>query len=100
MTFTIDLPSDVADRLARRAAQDGEDVAGYMQRLAARDVGVWDASALAGWDSLLDSFAEGEAADHQETIEVLARTLNEDRPGQRRVFGEGINPSHLSGETA
>lgn len=31
MTITIDLPPDVAERLARKATQDGQDLAGYVQ---------------------------------------------------------------------
>ena len=39
MTITIDLPPGVADALARKAAQEGRDAAGYVQELAARDAG-------------------------------------------------------------
>ena len=39
MTITIDLPPDVAERLARKATQDGQDLAGYVQELATRKVG-------------------------------------------------------------
>ena len=39
MTITIDLPPDVAERLARKATQDGQDLAGYVQGLATREVG-------------------------------------------------------------
>lgn len=34
MTITIDLPSDVADTLTHRAAQQGRDVAAYVRQLA------------------------------------------------------------------
>lgn len=90
MDVTIDLPPDVAERLARKAGGGGRDLAGYVRHLAVRDAGV--SEALDEWDALLDSFSEGEAEDHRETVEALARGLNEDRPGQRRVFGEGYNP--------
>jgi len=39
MTVTIDLPPGVADALAQKAAQEGRDVAGYVQELAVRDAG-------------------------------------------------------------
>lgn len=54
---------------------------------------IWDAPTLAAWNALLDSFDAGDAQDHRDTVATLAQALNEDRPGQRRVFGEGINPS-------
>lgn len=37
----------------------------------------------------LDSFMEQDEDEHKETLRVLRQSLNEDRPGQRRVFGEG-----------
>ncbi len=93
MTITIDLPADVAARLAGKAAREGRDMAGLMQQLAAREAGVEQAQALADWDALLDSFDEGDPQDHKDTVAALAHALNEDRPGQRRVFGEGTNPA-------
>ena len=39
MTITIDLPPEVADALTQKAAQEGQDVAGYVQELAVRDAG-------------------------------------------------------------
>lgn len=92
-SYLVDLPPDVAARLAQKAARGGQDVAGYMQQLAARDAGLWDADSLTAWDALIDSFDKGEPEDHQATVAVLARGLNEDHPGQRRVFGTGYNPS-------
>jgi len=93
MTITIDLPSGVANRLSEKAAQDGRDIAGCVQQLAVREAAVWDAPTLAAWDALLDSFHEGAPEDHRETVATLAMALNQDRPGQRRVFGSGVNPS-------
>ncbi len=37
MTITIDLPPDAADRLTRKAADAGRDVAGYVRHLALRE---------------------------------------------------------------
>lgn len=117
MNVTIDLPPEVADRLARKATGGGQDLAGYVRHLAVRDAGAADGQALAEWDALIDSFAEGEADDHpdrpynvaglvaalkafdaddeqeqRETLGCLRTALDRDRPGQRRVFGEGVNP--------
>ena len=36
---------------------------------------------------------EQDEEEHRETLRVLRKALDEDRPGQRRVFGEGTNPS-------
>lgn len=80
MNVTIDLPPEVADRLARKATGDGQDLVGYVQRLAVRDADVPDTQALAEWDALIDSFAEGDPEDHRETVETLTRALNEDSP--------------------
>ena len=39
MTITIDLPPQVAEALTHKAAQEGQDVAGYVRRLAVRESG-------------------------------------------------------------
>lgn len=39
----------------------------------------------------LDAFMEQDEDEHRETLRVLRQSLDEDRPGQRRVFGEGRN---------
>jgi hypothetical protein len=46
MTITIELMPDVADRLARKAAQDGMDMAEYMQNLAVHAAEVPDAAEM------------------------------------------------------
>lgn len=94
-TLTIDLPSDVAEKLARRAVQQGQDTAWLLRQLAEREAqrtALWDAPAMAEWNALLDSFSEGDEEDHRDTVAILAQALNDDRPGQRRVFGTGTNP--------
>jgi hypothetical protein len=35
----------------------------------------------------LESFLEQDEAEHRETLRVLRQALDEDRAGQRRVFG-------------
>ena len=97
MTVTVDLPPDVAARLSEKAAQEGQDVSGYVQHLAVREAGLWDETRLSAWDALLDSFEEGDVEDYRDTVVVLARGLNEDRPSQCRVRGflteaSGDNP--------
>ena len=37
MTITFDLPSDIADRLDQKAAQEGQDMAGYLRQIALRE---------------------------------------------------------------
>jgi hypothetical protein len=36
----------------------------------------------------LNSFMEQDEDEHRDTLRVLRQALDEDRPGQRRVFGE------------
>lgn len=94
-TLTINLPSDVAEKLARKAVQRGQDAAGLLRQLAEREAqtpALWDAPTMAEWNALLDSFSEGDEEDHRNTIATLAQALNDDRTGQRRVFGTGTNP--------
>ena len=40
----------------------------------------------------LDSFMEQDEDEHRDTLRVLRQALEEDRPGQRRVFGEAGSP--------
>ena len=42
--------------------------------------------------ALLDSFEEGDAEQQRRDLEALQEGLEEARPGQRRLFGEGVNP--------
>ena len=37
MTITVDLPPEVARSLTQKAAQSGQDIAGYLQQLAVRE---------------------------------------------------------------
>lgn len=38
MTITIDVPADVAEKMSRKAAQEGRDVPAYLRHLAVQDV--------------------------------------------------------------
>lgn len=40
----------------------------------------------------LDSFMEQDEEEHRDTLRVLRQALDEDRTGQRRVFGIGDTP--------
>ncbi len=110
MNVTIDLPPDVAARLARKATGGGQDLTSYVRRLAVRDA---DAEALArvlnedrahrpynpaGLRTALAAFDEGDALEQRETLAHLRSALDRDRPGQRRAFGPGVNPMPAEGE--
>lgn len=42
--------------------------------------------------ALLDSFDEGDPDEQKKTLEHLKVALDRNRPGQRSIFGEGVNP--------
>lgn len=94
MTITIDVPPDTAVRLSEEAGRQGKDVPGVVrglveQRFAGRPVRSYDPAAFM---ALLDSFDEGDPDEQRETLEYLKAAIDRDRPGQRSIFGEGINP--------
>lgn len=94
MTITIDFPPDIARQLSVEADRQGKDVPGVVrglveQRFAGRPVRAYDPAAFT---ALLDSFDEGDADEQRETLEYLKVAIDRDRPGQRSIFGEGINP--------
>lgn len=37
MTITIDVPAEIAEKMSRKAAQEGRDVAAYLRHLAVQD---------------------------------------------------------------
>ncbi len=92
MTLTIDISTELANRMQWEAEQQGQEL-GTVARRALQErftpAPVWDAPTLAAWEALLNSFTEGDSEDHRDTVQTLAQALNEDRPGQRRVFGPG-----------
>ncbi len=94
MTITIDVPPDMAARLSTEADRQGKDVPGVVrgflkQRFAGRPVRAYDPAALA---ALIESFDEGDPEEQRTTLEYLKVAIDRDRPGQRSIFGEGINP--------
>lgn len=96
MTIVLDLAPEQEARLRAEAASQGMTPAAYLKGLAKLDI---PPSEIADWEAMLDSFEEGEAEDHRETLALLQKSLDEDRPGQRRIFGAGYN-SPLSDEQA
>lgn len=111
VNINIDLPVEVAERLTDRAVRDGQDVAGYVRHLAMRDAARMprpasdgDAPArpynAAGLVAALNAFDEDDEQEQRETLAFLRTALDRDRPGQRRVFGEGVNPMPPEGDDA
>ncbi len=102
MTITIDVSPEVARKLSAEADRLGEDVPGIVRglverQLAASPVRPYDpAAALAA----LDSFDEGDEQEQRETLDTLIEALDRDRPGQRSIFGQGVNPMPSVNEAA
>ncbi len=44
------------------------------------------------WQDLLKSFDADDEAEQRRTFEALRTAIDEDRPGQRSIFGTGFNP--------
>lgn len=94
MTITIDVPPDMAARLSTEADRQGKDVPEVVrglleQRSASRPVRAYNPVAFI---AALDSFDEGDPDEQRKTLEYLKVAIDRDRPGQRSIFGEGINP--------
>ena len=89
MTIVLDLAPEQEERLRDEASAQGMTPAGYLTGLAGLGSETPD---VAAWEAMLYAFEEGDDADHRETLALLKRVVDEDRPGQRRVFGSGYNP--------
>lgn len=94
MTITIDVPPEIASQLSAEADRQGKDVPEVVQslveqRFKGRPVRSYDPAAFI---AALDSFEEGDEKEQRETLEYLKVAIDRDRPGQRSIFGEGINP--------
>lgn len=94
MTITIDVPPDTAARLSTEADRQGKDVPEVVrglveQRFVSPPAHPYDAAAAL---AALDSFDEGDEEEQRETLNTLMEAIDRDRPGQRRIFGEGVNP--------
>lgn len=103
MSITIDVAPDVERRIHLEAAQQGQDVPALVRGVLEERFGApaprqggkpdfFSPESIAAWEAMIDSFSEGDEQEQRETLEWLQQHLDEDRPGQRRVFGPGYNP--------
>lgn len=101
MSITIDVAPDVEQRIQIEAAQQGQDATVLLRRVMEERFGAprpqakpdfFSPESIAAWEAMIDSFSEGDEREQRETLEWLRTHLDEDRPGQRRVFGPGYNP--------
>lgn len=105
MTLTLHLPPDTEEALAEAAEQQGTTPEQAAEQ-ALRERFTPKSKPLPQWATpltrppydpakalaTLDSFDDGDAEEQRETLSVLMESIDRDRPGQRRIFGEGINP--------
>jgi hypothetical protein len=91
MTLTIDISPEKEVRLRKKAAMAGVAPPEYVRNLVEDDLDDLTEHQKAML-AVLDSFMEQDEEVHRDTMECLRVALNEDRPGQRRIFGEGYNP--------
>lgn len=95
MTITLDLTPDVQERAVVQARTEGIAVERYLQALIETALPTEQAEPVrrrnhecnAAALALLDAFLEDDAQDQRETLQFLRNAIDEDRPGQRRVFG-------------
>lgn len=99
MTITIDVSPEVARKLSAEADRLGEDVPDIVRGLVERQLA---ASPVRPYDpaAALDSFDEGDEQEQRETLDTLIEALDRDRPGQRSIFGQGVNPMPSVNEAA
>nr|CAA9283548.1 hypothetical protein AVDCRST_MAG63-3740 [uncultured Armatimonadetes bacterium] len=114
MTITIELAPDEEARLRQKADEQRQEIGEYVRTLVRREAAALpgvppaasgeaaEATATGAYDpaaaiALLEEFATSEewgtAEEQRETLEFLKKAIDEDRPGQRRIFGEGVNPA-------
>ncbi len=94
MTLTITLSPIEEARLQEKSAalsQPMDALAGDLLSERLRNDEVQSAYNPAEALAVLDSFLEQDEKEHQETLVILRTALDEDRPGQRSVFGAGMN---------
>jgi hypothetical protein len=93
MTFTLDIPPDLEARLAEEARRLGISATEYAVQTLERQVPVQDRRAKLV--ALLQSWIDDPNPDSQkETGDFLVRSLDEDRPSERKLF-----PPELEGVT-
>ena len=91
MTVTIDVPTQVATEFSAEAARQGKGAPDVVRGLVERRF-TPRAYAPEATLALLASVDEGDADEPRETLDYLKVAVDRDRPGQRGIFGEGINP--------
>lgn len=99
--MTLNLPPDIEGAIQEAARHQGqtpeEAVTAALRRLFTpaspqspiRTRRPYDPAAAM---ALLDSFDQGDEDEQRETLNTLVEAIDRDRPSQRRIFGEGINP--------
>lgn len=94
MTITIDVSPEAEIRLRAEAAQKGQDLDTYVGQVVTQryHVPLMTEVGRRAWEAIFDELLEGDADEQRETLAILEKALDEDRPGQRRVFGPGMNP--------
>lgn len=104
MTVTLTLKPEI--EAVAKARADAQHIAleDYLNAFLERNLPTTDQEEIrrrniernAGAIALLRSWAKEDdpevIEDQRETLDYLKRAIDEDRPGQRRVFGEGYNP--------
>jgi hypothetical protein len=98
MTITIELSASVAESLSLRAAQEGQNIEGYVEALAVRDAVIQHEQDSVARErnarliALLDRFEQdGDAQEQARDYAALKSGLEAARPGQRRLFIAGFN---------
>lgn len=94
MTVTLDIPPEAEQRLRAEAARTGQEVGAYLGQVVQEKLSVplMTEEGRRAWKDLFDTLEEGDPEEQRETLAMLKKALDEDRPGQRRVFGPGYNP--------
>lgn len=100
MTVTINLSPAEEARLQQESAMRGQSVDTVAQEMLSARLQAEGMSAPydpAAAIAVLDSFMEQDEAEHKDTMAILRRALDEDRPGQRRLFGAAMYLADESG---
>ena len=84
-------------KITAEAARQGQGVPDVAQNLVEKRVTPrpYDPAAKV---ALLCSFEEGDPEEQRTTLEYLKVATDRDRPGQRSIFGDGVNPAVLRDE--
>lgn len=91
MTVTISLSPSEEATLREKATEHGAPVDERAHALLSQQFRTPPYDPI-GALAVLDSFMEQDEAEHRDTLAILRLALDEDRPGQRRLFGSGMNP--------